>query len=246
MAIDLARLREDAIEALYVVFARYPVPRRLWASPDRDAAGILRALTAAPLRALPAEALGGYPAWAMTTVGRVDDYRHFLPRILELAIRGLDDNFGDSPEQIAGKLQYGQWQDWPADERAALERGFLAGWATCLEPGGDWRGGEWVCALAMLGWDLDPAFALCAAAPASHAAPLLAGLVLRWKDVLLGRAREPGVYWESVDDPTIERIKTWLRSSAVAAILDGEAERIGRDAWQVPTVEAAGLLACLD
>ena len=56
------------------------------ASPLRDAREILMVLSAVPLRELTGEQVGPYSGWAMTTVGNERDYRHFLPRILELAV----------------------------------------------------------------------------------------------------------------------------------------------------------------
>jgi hypothetical protein len=40
----------------------------------------------------------------MTTWGNVDDFKHFLPRILELCI---DHDLGIHPFGIFGKLKYG-------------------------------------------------------------------------------------------------------------------------------------------
>ena len=77
---------QDVIDNCYASFAFYRLPRRLEAPAYRDPTAILATLSSAPLRELTGDQLGPYASWAMTTVGEVDDYRHFLPRILELAI----------------------------------------------------------------------------------------------------------------------------------------------------------------
>lgn len=61
----------------------------------------------------------------MTTVGDEDDFRHFLPRILELLLTGELSEEVD-PEIVLGKLAYANWTTWlPAEQaavRAALEQ----------------------------------------------------------------------------------------------------------------------------
>jgi len=77
-----------------------------------------------------AEDLGLYVFHAMTTVGDVDDFRHFLPRILELA---LSTEFPVAREVVPGKLRYAKWTEWPAGESQAV-RAYLAElWRTTLD-----------------------------------------------------------------------------------------------------------------
>ena len=75
-----------AIDTLYSVFARYEVPQELDAPEHREPEKLRGELTAVPLRKLDSNALDPYASWAMTTVDGPDTYRHFLPRILELAL----------------------------------------------------------------------------------------------------------------------------------------------------------------
>jgi hypothetical protein len=63
---------------------------------------------------------------AMTTWGDENDFRHFLPRIFELLVVGAFEMSVD-PETVIGKLDYGKWRKWPADERHVIEQ-FLAAW----------------------------------------------------------------------------------------------------------------------
>src|SRR5262249_5226325 len=80
---EVSRALNDA----YELFSIYPRPRHLEASPVENADEMLRALTAAPLRQLTGEQIGPYSGSAILTVGDVNDYKHFLPRILEQAVR---------------------------------------------------------------------------------------------------------------------------------------------------------------
>jgi len=69
---------------------------------------------------------------ALTLWGDVDDFRHFLPRIMEVM---LDD---DGPwcmgvgELLGSKLELAEWTDWPDQEREAIARFALAYWTAGL------------------------------------------------------------------------------------------------------------------
>ncbi len=94
-----------------------------------------------PLERITVEAFGRYPCKAITTMGSVADYKHFLPRILELALcnpssQGIP---GFDLGVIGGKLTLGEWQGWPAAEREAIECLWRSAIQAALEaPCDDW------------------------------------------------------------------------------------------------------------
>lgn len=140
---------DDAIEGLYLAFARYPLAHRIDASPIVDVADAQQRLRAKPLRTLDSHDLGTFAFKAMTTFGGVDDFRHFLPRIAELLSAGGCVGACDL-SMFIGKLAYGKWSTWPDDERNAVVR-----WMDALETtyfAGDLRlfeiGPLWDAALA--------------------------------------------------------------------------------------------------
>ncbi|RWM16652.1 MAG: hypothetical protein E5X53_20780 [Mesorhizobium sp.] len=120
-----------AVERVYDVFASYPPPRLLHSSPIEDAEAIFRAVSSDKLRQLSGEKLGTYAGSAIWTVGDVDDYRHFLPRVLELAIQG-EPSMGFDANVIAAKLEKTSWRDWPSEEQQAVEALFQAAWRKTL------------------------------------------------------------------------------------------------------------------
>jgi hypothetical protein len=75
-----------------------------------------------PLRELSGAELSFYGFKAMTTFGDVDDFKHFLPRLFEIMIRG---EFAYDSETLLGKLDHAGWHDWENREREAVED-FLA------------------------------------------------------------------------------------------------------------------------
>ena len=75
-----------ALTALYAAFAGYPAPATMDTSPLHDPNEILGQLASAPLAELTASALSPDASRAMSIVGDMADYKHFLPRIIHLAI----------------------------------------------------------------------------------------------------------------------------------------------------------------
>ena len=125
-----------AIEGLYHTFAHYrggPTEGcPCCVTPERRAR-----LHARPLREIAADDLGVYAFKAMSTWGGVDDFRHFLPRIFEIA---ATDELGYDPQTVVGgKLVYAKWREWRAREQEAIEA-FLFAW--CDDARTNWRGSD--------------------------------------------------------------------------------------------------------
>jgi hypothetical protein len=118
---------EVAIKALYRVFARYkirePITGCSHCSNDEDDAR----LRSKPLRQLDGNDLERFAFKAMTTLGTVDDFKHFLPRLFQIAAEEGDVG-GTDFEIVLGKLDYGKWRKWRPEEQDALEEFFGALW----------------------------------------------------------------------------------------------------------------------
>jgi hypothetical protein len=117
---------EKAIETLYEVFSRYPRPTEIESCPcgctKPDATVHLLAV---PLRELRFAGLIDYSSSAISTQGSVDDFRYFLPRLLQgIANEPYDYN----PEILFGKLSYAEWRIWPDIEVTAIKNYFNALW----------------------------------------------------------------------------------------------------------------------
>jgi hypothetical protein len=92
-------------------------------------------LASTPLAELNVASLNNFAFKAMTTWGSVRDFKHFLPRLLELT---LDDYLSfDFPEALLGKLSYAKWSTWPAVERDAVQAFLNALWKHHLSLPGD-------------------------------------------------------------------------------------------------------------
>ena len=113
----------ERIATLYAVFAAYQFRGLGWADPDDcnadyvDLADESAALTR-PLRELTSDDLGNYYHTAVIVVGTVDDYKHFLPRIIELVVS--DRRSGFHPTILRLTLNAANFRAWPSSERDAV------------------------------------------------------------------------------------------------------------------------------
>ncbi|HEV2505491.1 MAG TPA: hypothetical protein VGV39_20610 [Mesorhizobium sp.] len=205
-----------ALDRCYEVFAFYPRPRVLDASPLRDQ-DILKPLVSLPLRQLDDEQIGPYAGHALTTVGGVDDYRYFLPRILHLATQaqgwpGLD------PSLIGEKLKRARWLDWPADEQAAIRHLFEEAWQRALGRHPDEENAEdWLCGMAALDFGVAAALEAFDDSRTGNSALQLASII---QSSVFEPKGGKGGFWGNMSDDNRAVIRTWL--------LDRGAERLYR------------------
>jgi hypothetical protein len=116
----------EATAALYEVFGRYSLKSMIACCPHCELGSAEAKLRARPLRQLTWDDLGVYVFKAMTTFGDEQDFKHFLPRILEL--------FAIDPENahydlniVFRKLEYASWTEWPEAERRVVH-GYVRAW----------------------------------------------------------------------------------------------------------------------
>ncbi len=117
-----------AIDGLYDAFAGYarlPPPRYYEAA---DPVGFGAPLASKPLRRLGPTDLERFKWKVLTTWGDADDFRHYLPRMLELEATETARHAG-GPEVIFSRLAYAAWGEWPPAEREAVESFCRAWWA---------------------------------------------------------------------------------------------------------------------
>lgn len=208
-----------SIETCYAVFSQYRQPRTLQGSPLRNPSEILKTMTAVPLRELRDEDIGPYAGYALTTVGEVDDYRHFLPRILELAVYSQTYP-GMEPTVIAGKLQTGNWLEWPEDEQKGLQDFFTLAWHQAVQSDDVATDCTvWFRAMAMLsvhvGWALERWIAF----RHPNTKIQLANFIQSDTTAIFAEAGSARRDWESVDNTIIEHMRQWMLSDPVEEAL---------------------------
>jgi hypothetical protein len=130
-------LLQLAVDKLYITFAKYPLQKLITKLPGlrlaEDPNLYKRPLKAISGKELDGLAIGGYEEWGITK-----DYKHFLPRILDL--------LAFEPEEIVGgfdaslilfnlyqSLASRDWDDEAVQELEAIETYLLALWRVVLK-----------------------------------------------------------------------------------------------------------------
>src|ERR1700728_4060562 len=115
---------QTAIENVYAAFKDIPKPQFVDGCPCCiDQKGISILLTK-PLRELSPDDLTHYAASVFLTVGSVEDFFYFLPRILEMLV--LEPNWWPSPEVVARALDNSKFHNWPVRKSEAVSKYFDA------------------------------------------------------------------------------------------------------------------------
>lgn len=119
------------IDMLYQTFQQYRINPEFGGCEHCVSAADSRKLTDTPLRDLSSSDLAFYIAKAMTTWGTEAEFKHFLPRILEL----MNEDSSNLPdiELIGGKLEYARWGRWPTAERDAISAYFAELWEATID-----------------------------------------------------------------------------------------------------------------
>ncbi|MEU6424426.1 hypothetical protein ABZ860_00910 [Microbispora sp. NPDC046973] len=120
---------DRALGALYGAFSRYPLPAKTDACEHCVSAERVRAARAAPLRMLSASALEPYAWNGLYTWGDVEEFKHYLPRLLELLI--LEELDGVHARSLMLRLGV-RWQNWRRIERDTVVAAVGAWWRHTL------------------------------------------------------------------------------------------------------------------
>jgi hypothetical protein len=207
---------ERSVERLYEVFGHYGRKEHMESCPCCRGPESIRPLYDRPLRELTPQNLHFYTFCAMTTMGDVDDFRHFLPRILEL-LRNSEFLAHVSSEVVLGKLRYGKWENWPEEEQRAVREYIHTVWRIVLQippPDSPYEIaeiGDWLCAVARAEHDLSPYLDAWRAEESPAAGANLARFVADYNGELTGVRQLTG-YWEDAPEQWAQ-VAQWIAAS---------------------------------
>ena len=122
----------EAIDELYVVFSKYSVTHPIHGSPLCVTSEDQKRIASKPMRKLSPTDLDYFVFRAMSTWASVDEFKHFLPRILELYVFQFSDFQLVDGELIFSKLAQAQWQRWEEREQQNLEMFLFIWWRYLL------------------------------------------------------------------------------------------------------------------
>ena len=201
-----------AIAGLYDELGDGPLGRPLYGCEHCADAVTLERWAVTPLRQLRAEELENYLYSAMTTIGDEEDFKHFVPRLFELAVG--DGGFLDITfEELGTQLTRARWQEWPDRQRLRVRNALEALWKTLQADEYDESAVDSiVCGIALAKFDM---LALLtdwqkASAPISRAN--LKRFMEHNRDSLKEKRRLANAFWD--DSPAQEVIVAdWLRTA---------------------------------
>ncbi|WP_288431506.1 hypothetical protein [uncultured Agrobacterium sp.] len=220
-------LKRQLIDGAYDVFARYSRPLFLDASPLRDPELLLNKLTSKPLRLLDARDVEEYALAALTTVGTIEDYKHFLPRLLDLAT----EPGAVEPQMIALKLEMAEWWTWPKNEQRSLEEIFSRACTDAFKRHTDYvLAGDWLVSLAIM--NIDPGDVRTDVLASNNDCCGLQVAHLLVSSCLFESDPSERGYWEDVPETTVKETRSWLLSEETRSLLLSVSLRIrSKDSW---------------
>lgn len=145
---------DDTIENLYIAFEDVRKPLKIDACPCCWSDTETRLLLNGRLREAPMREIRVFATSALSTVGSVEDYLYFLPRILHLSVTET----GEMPDfEITGQaIGLTEPQEWPCKRRQALDEYLVAVVHHSLAPGRQFDLDSWLCAISKMGLDVRP------------------------------------------------------------------------------------------
>jgi len=200
-------LRED-IERLYCVFSRYQHPAQLEGCPCCTSPAEGRTLISKSLRDITAPELERYAYKALSTWGNVEDYKYFLPRILELT---EDGSLICATEVTFQKLHYGDFQDWPQDEQQAVRDHIFASWSLAVHSLDTHRADSILCGAAPALGELTSLL--------DHADTIAPNFKAAYAGDCSNRTRGKltNAFWQC-DTPSYQQVLSWLYSSGTNGV----------------------------
>jgi hypothetical protein len=204
-----------ATERLYKVFRNYPLKKLSVAymfTPEEQVE-IQKAVESRPLNQLTHHDLDLYAREAFGWIGDLKDFKHFLPRLLELMIiewkPGDFVSIGIQPVELLMKLNDAEWLSWPDEERIALEEYLLVVWASLISEFDEYsKTDKYLTAFVIAVSTLKPYLELWLKdVSIDSALHLAAYLYYVYQDIVY--EKNLGVFWR--DHPELEKEMTdWL------------------------------------
>jgi len=178
--------------------------------------------------------IGPYAGYALTTVGDVVDYKHFLPRILEHAVDGPA-WMGTEPAIIAKRLERGEWLGWQRSEQEIIREVFTEAWRQSIdEHPDDAEAMDWLYGIAIGDMNLAMAIQVWDKAPSANSVLQLSSFIVTSADSLCEPEPEKRGYWTYVSEANIAFLRSWIFREATGRRLEASRLRVAaNDIWQV-------------
>jgi hypothetical protein len=203
---------EQAIEGVYAALRDVPRPASVDGCPcciDRKGISVL---LSKPLRDLSPEDLTHYAASVFLTVGSVEDFLYFLPRILE--ILAIEHDWWPDPEVVTRAIHTAGFHSWPDSRQNALRRYFEEAVGDLLgSASSGFEIDSWICALGRLHLALAPFLTRIAASRGG----LLEFYEVNSQSLVDGCLAND--FWDEAPDER-KQVVDWFRSPATQKLIE--------------------------
>jgi hypothetical protein len=195
-----------AIENLYLTFSIYPFQSTMNGCPCCVSDIDKKNIHVKQLRDLNEEDLSKYAFKAMTTWGDLADFKHFLPRIFELL---TTTNFPVDNQIVLGKLEYGNWHEWPEAEIASIRQFLLAWWSDFTKHNKTFDLGLFTEIYSYTN-NIDTLLTDWKISLSDNSFPLFVDLIYHYYNDLVNNQRE----FKAFDEIAIEKLQEWIKKNA--------------------------------
>jgi hypothetical protein len=200
----------DSLDRLYEAFRDVPKPVHVEGCPccieDKD----ISTLLSKPLREITGKELSSYASSAFLTVGEMEDYLYFLPRIIELTCTEV--RWWPDFEVTGRAIGETTPLEWPEPRLHALLEVLHAALGKAIEENDGWTISEWICAIGKMGVEMAPFLDTLSRFPAATLA------YFERNSEVFSNGKLGNAFWEE-NDPGRAEVLAWFRSPVVARIL---------------------------
>jgi hypothetical protein len=205
---------QKAIAGLYEAFSSEPNPSAI----DGCRCNVcisdenVSVLISKTLRTLTPDELAHYAESVFLTIGSEDDFKYFLPRILE--ILATEDGWWPSPEVVGRAIANVGWNHFTAAQQNSLHLFFNEALANliCDELDG-WEIDKWVCGIGRSMPDLQPYLNLIEKNP-----PALIAFYERNSEAL-NKGYLGNCFWKN-EDPNEKPLLDWFQSDRIKNLIN--------------------------
>jgi hypothetical protein len=204
---------QTCFEKLYAAFSDVAKPEVIDGCPCCIERKGVDVLLTTPLRQITPDQLTNYAASVFLTVGCVDDFLYFVPRILEIS--ASDVYWWPDPEVIARALKDAEFSKWPEHHRIPILDFYDAALDNILK--GDQAGVDidsWICALGRLFPDVSLYLAKVAQLPRK---------VVEYHEInseSLIKGRLVNSFWDDASMSSYTQVIEWFNSKAIRDLIN--------------------------
>ncbi len=206
---------QAVIERLYVVFNDVPKPPVIEGCPCCIERKGVDVLLNTPLRQITPDQLSSYAFSVFNTVGCIEDFLYFLPRILEIS--ASDMSWSPGPELVAAKMKTAGFHEWQESRKATVVSYYNAVLEIALGPElSGWEIDSWICALG----HIFPDVSVFLERLQKHPQKVVEYYEENSDGLIKGRLTNS--FWDEASESAYAQVMAWFKSEPVRNLIDAQ------------------------